>query len=151
MSPQRGRHNNSPKWSCGSSATLGKTKNLSEPRSIAEWVSEALAWWFSRAFPTPGLQPRFPVSGLAPFRLRLRLPSPASPSVSGFAYAETGRRDKTPRLAIHYSAVSASRFARLLRRARLFTNHYSAVFTHAIDMPPVARAFRLVKSAIGEP
>ena len=43
LSPRRGRHNNSPRWSCVSSGTLGKTNNISEPRSVAEWVAEASA------------------------------------------------------------------------------------------------------------
>ncbi len=43
LSPRRGRHNNSPGWSCVSSGTLGKMKNISEPRSVAEWVAEVSA------------------------------------------------------------------------------------------------------------
>ena len=43
LSPRRGRHNNSPGWSCVSSGTQGKMKNISEPRSVAEWVAEIAA------------------------------------------------------------------------------------------------------------
>ena len=39
LSPRRGRQNISPGWSCVSCGTLGKTKNISEPRSVAEWVA----------------------------------------------------------------------------------------------------------------
>ena len=67
--PPAGRHNKSPGWSCVSSGTLGKTKNISEPRSVAEWVAEAMASYFSWLSATRSL-------GASRLRLRLRLLHP---------------------------------------------------------------------------